>query len=59
MEMPKPTDAHPRFFRIESPTLRDHIHRFRLTKLTDLDEELAEFLREAYTVGCQEHLGRK
>jgi len=47
---------YPRFFRIESPTPRDHIHRFRLTKLEDIDNELLEFLREAYAVGCQEHL---
>ncbi len=50
---------HPRFFRIESPAPRDHIHRFRLATLADVDEELAEFLREAYAVGCQEHLGKK
>jgi hypothetical protein len=50
---------HPRFFRIESPTPRDHIHRFRLTKLKEIDDELAEFIREAYAVGCQEHFDAK
>jgi hypothetical protein len=47
---------HPRFFRVESPTPRDHIHRFRLTKLDDIDDELAGFIREAYAVGCQKHI---
>ena len=50
---------HPRFFRIESPTPRDHIHRFRLVKLEDIDEELAAFIREAYAVGHQKHLDKK
>ncbi len=50
---------HPRFFRIESPTPRDHIHRFRLTELEDIDEELAAFIREAYAVGCQEPLNAR
>jgi hypothetical protein len=51
--------VHPRFFHIESVTPRDHIHRFRLAKLGEIDEELAEFIREAYAVGCQEHLDKK
>ena len=48
---------HPLFYRIESVTPRDHIHHFRLTRLRDLrDKELRALLREAYAVGCQEHI---
>ncbi len=45
---------------LPSVTAKDHIHRFRLTSLADLrDKNLRAFLREAYAVGCQEHLYRK
>ncbi len=44
----------PRFWRIESPTPRDHVHHVRLSKLGDIDRELAALIREAYAVGCQE-----
>jgi hypothetical protein len=48
---------HPLFYRIESVTPRDHIHHFRLTCAAGLrDKSLKAFLREAYAVGCQEHL---
>jgi hypothetical protein len=46
---------HPRF-RVESITPHDHVYRFRLARLEDIDKELESFLREAYTIGCQEHL---
>ena len=46
----------PRFRRIGSPTPRDHVHHVRLTKLAELDRELAALVREAYAVGCQQHL---
>jgi hypothetical protein len=29
---------------------------FRLTRPEDLDEDFASLVREAYAVGCQEHL---
>ncbi|HVO81735.1 MAG TPA: DUF5655 domain-containing protein [Terriglobales bacterium] len=47
---------HPRFYRIETIPPGDYIHRFRLTKLSDIDKELARFVRESYDVGCQKHL---
>jgi len=52
---------HPLFYRIESVTPHDHIHRFRLNRVEDLrDKNLQKLLREAYKVGCQEHLyGRR
>jgi hypothetical protein len=47
---------HPRFYRIEAIPPGDYIHRFRLTEVSDIDKELARFVREAYDVGCQKHL---
>ena len=46
----------PRFYRIEAIPPGDYIHRFRLKTLSDVDRELAKFVREAYDVGCQKHL---
>ncbi|MBZ5598353.1 MAG: DUF5655 domain-containing protein [Acidobacteriia bacterium] len=46
----------PRFYRIETIPPGDYIHRFRLTKISDIDKELADFVREAYDVGCQKYL---
>jgi hypothetical protein len=45
---------HPRFYRIELIPPGDYIHRFRLTKLSEIDGDLAAFVREAYAVGRQE-----
>jgi hypothetical protein len=42
--------------RIETFRGRDHVHYFRLSDPSQLDEELAQFLKEAYAVGRQEHL---
>jgi uncharacterized C2H2 Zn-finger protein len=50
--------------RIESPRLRRvetllpnaHLHWLRVANASDLDAELAGWLREAYDVGCQRHL---
>ena len=47
----------PRFQRIETITPTVHVHRLRITRLEDLDEDVAAWIREAYAVGCQEHLG--
>jgi hypothetical protein len=49
---------HPRFRRIETISTRNHVHHFRLTSLSDVDAELAAWLREAYSVGEQRHLER-
>ncbi|MGH9855407.1 MAG: DUF5655 domain-containing protein [Blastocatellia bacterium] len=43
-----------RFHRIESILDRDFVHYFHLTAESQLDDELAAFVREAYAVGCQE-----
>ncbi|MBI4212733.1 MAG: DUF1905 domain-containing protein [Chloroflexi bacterium] len=50
--------------RLESDRLRKvetlhpaaHIHTMRLTDPSQLDRELAGWIREAYAVGCEEHL---
>jgi hypothetical protein len=47
---------HPRFRRIESFSPRNHLHRFRLASLAEVDEEVAAWLAEAYRVGEQRHL---
>jgi transposase-like protein len=47
---------HPRFRRIESISARNHVHRFRLASVDEVDRELRGWLREAYAVGEQKHL---
>lgn len=46
----------PRFKRIDTMTSRCYVHHFRIESLSDLDEEVKSWLREAYQVGTQEHL---
>ena len=43
-----------RFYRIDRITATDFAHYCRLQRASDLDDELAELLAEAYRVGCQE-----
>ena len=49
----------PRFRRIETMTPKCHVHHFRVEALSELDEEVQNWLREAYQVGTQEHLSRR
>ena len=49
----------PRFVRVETFSPRNHLHAFRLDILEDLDDEFAGWVREAYAVGEQKHLGEK
>jgi hypothetical protein len=46
----------PRFRRIDSLGPRTHVHHFRLTRVDELDDEVLDWLEEAYRVGLQEHL---
>jgi hypothetical protein len=46
----------PRFRRIESFSPRNHVHAFRLASVDDVDDEVADWLAEAYAVGAQRHL---
>lgn len=46
----------PRFHKIETISPNAHVHVLRITGIEQLDSQVAEWLREAYSVGCQEHL---
>ncbi|HEX9653386.1 MAG TPA: hypothetical protein VGA99_06725, partial [bacterium] len=50
---------HPRFIKIESYSPTFHGHRFHVSTLDGLDDEVQGWLRESYTVGEQKHLQRK
>ena len=43
----------PRFTRIEHLPPTDYVHNFKLTQVSDLDEEMAGWVAEAYEVGMQ------
>ena len=47
---------HPRFLRVETYSPRNHLHAFRIERLSDLDAEFLAWAREAYAVGEQKHL---
>jgi len=47
----------PRFLRVETVTPAVHIYTVRITEPQQLDSELEAWIREAYAVGCREHLG--
>jgi hypothetical protein len=47
---------HPRFRRIDTISARNHVHHFRLAEPGEIDDEFRLWLREAYSVGAQEHL---
>ena len=48
----------PRFRRIETFSPRNHLHAFRFASVAEGEEELAEWLAEAYEGGMQRHRGR-
>jgi hypothetical protein len=48
----------PRFTRIETMTAKCHVHHFRVESLSEFDDEVRSWLREAYQVGTQEHLSQ-
>lgn len=48
-----------RFTRIETMTPKCHVHHFRVESLSELDDEVEGWLREAYQVGTQEHSARR
>lgn len=49
----------PRFKRIETMSPKCYVHHFKVEALSDLDHEVAGWLREAYQTGTQQHLLRK
>ena len=51
-----------RFTKIWGPSRRNQVHEFRLRgpdDVDDVDEEVADWLREAYAVGQQKHLASR
>lgn len=46
----------PRFKKIEMMTPKCYVHHFRIESISDLDNEVESWLREAYLVGTQQHL---
>jgi len=46
----------PRFNKIWTASPRNQVHEFRLRSPEEVDEEVADWLREAYAVGEQKHL---
>jgi hypothetical protein len=49
---------HPRFYKIESISPRNHVHHFRLHHVSEVDSDVRAWLQEAYAVGEQKHLSR-
>jgi hypothetical protein len=48
----------PRFLKVETFSPRNHLHAFRIDDPSELDDNFAEWAREAYAVGEQKHLIR-
>ena len=46
----------PRFTKVWTVSPRNHVHEFRLLSASEVDGEVADWLREAYEVGEQKHL---
>ena len=46
----------PRFTKIETFSPRNHLHAFRIRSMSEIDDEVVGWLREAYEVGKQNHL---
>ena len=49
---------HPRFYKIESISPRNHVHHFRIHQVAEIDADVRAWLQEAYAVGEQRHLSR-
>ena len=47
----------PRFRRVETISPRNHVHVFRFERAEEIDEQFRAWLRAAYAVGEQRHLG--
>jgi hypothetical protein len=45
--------------RLDTISARNHVHHFRLSRLTDVDAEFRGWLAEAYGVGQQHHLSER
>lgn len=49
---------HPRFTKVQTFSPRNHLHAFRLTSVSELDQQFWTWMEEAYRVGEQRHLRR-
>jgi hypothetical protein len=47
-----------RFTRIETMSPKCYVHHFRIESLSELDEQVKSWLKEAYQVGTQKHFSR-
>ena len=47
---------HPRFRVVQTFSPRNHLHAFRLSRMSDIDDDFRAWLAEAYEVGEQRHL---
>ena len=46
----------PRFLDVQTFSPRNHLHRFRITSVEEIDARMRAWMREAYAVGEQRHL---
>ena len=46
----------PRFRRLQTFSLRNHLHAFRFEHIDEIDDEVAAWFAQAYRVGEQRHL---
>jgi hypothetical protein len=49
---------HPRFESVQTFSPRNHVHNLRLRNISEIDEEVRDWIRAAYHVGEQRHLRR-
>ena len=49
---------HPRFTKVESISPRNHVHHFIIQDAKEIDDEVRDWLREAHSVGKQDHLAK-
>lgn len=49
---------HPRFTKVESISPRNHVHHFVIQDAKEIDDEVRDWLREAHSVGKQDHLAK-
>lgn len=48
----------PRFRKIDTMTPKCYVHHFKIESIDECDEEVKNWLREAYEVGTQKHLSQ-
>ena len=56
MHGPNAPHPAPRFRRVETYSPRNHLHAVRLMAPDEVDDDVRDWLAEAYEVGMQRHL---